>query len=191
MTAGQSVDEIGELHVVVVVVPHAAFFARYVDAIAEVELGRVDAEVDVGHERAEHDDAVARLDVLGDFVATERTFVQAHVERVGFGDDAFAEHRGGHRDAGCLGQSHGFFLQAEAVNFDAEQQHRLARVFDSLHGFVDGFGECARIAVNFRLFVGRRCFGPHVDHVARDVDVHGPLVASAGGEHAIDFAERR
>ena len=92
-------DEIFELHVVIVMMPNAQLLAGDVDAVADVELGRVDAEVDVGHERAEHQHAVARFDVLGDFLAAQRAFVQAHVERMRLGDDALAEHRGGHRES--------------------------------------------------------------------------------------------
>ena len=43
-------------------VADAELFARGIDALGRIELGRVDAEVDVGHERAEHDHAVAVLD---------------------------------------------------------------------------------------------------------------------------------
>ena len=91
-------------------VADAKLFARGVDAVGQIQLGRVDAEVDIGHECAEHQDAVAGFDVFGDFVAAEGTFVEAHVERMGFGDDAFAEHRGGHRYAGRLGEPHRFVL---------------------------------------------------------------------------------
>ena len=47
----------------------------------------------------------------------------------------------------CLGQPHGFVLQAEAMDFDAEQEHGLPRVFDSLHRFIDRFGQRPRVAV--------------------------------------------
>ena len=123
---------------------------------AEIEFGRVDAEVDVGHERAEHDHAVAGFDVLRDFIAAQRAFVEAHVERMRFGDDAFAEHRGGHRDAGRLGQPHRFVLQAEAMNLDAEQEHRLLGDFDPADRFVDRFGERPRVALRLVVLIGRR-----------------------------------
>ena len=113
-------------------VSDAALLAGDVNAVAQVELGRVDAEVDVGHERAEHDDAVAGFDVLRDLVVAHAAFVEAHVERMRFGDDAFAEHRGGHRDAGLLGQLHGLFLQAEAMDFDAQQGAPAAGRFRSV-----------------------------------------------------------
>ena len=45
--------------------------------------------------------------------------------------------------------------------------------------------------MQLRLLVGRRDLRLHVDHVARNLDVHGPLVAGARGQHAIDLAERR
>ena len=81
-------------------------------------------------------------------------------------------------------------LQAEAVDLDAQQQHRLAGIFDPLGGLLDGFVESPRIAGRNRLCVGRPRLRPHVDHVAGDFDVHGPLEPLARGEHAVDLAKR-
>ena len=156
VAGGERVDEILQSHVVVMMVADAELFARGVDAVGEIQFGRVDAEVDIGHERAEHQHAIAGFDVFGDFVAAERAFVEAHVERMSFGDDAFAEHRGGHRNAGRFGQPHGFVLQVEAVNLDAEQEHGLRGDFDAANGFFDGLGQGSGVAHRLGVLIGRR-----------------------------------
>ena len=66
---GQPVDEIAQQHVVEVVVADAQRLAGGVDALGGVEIGREDAHVDVGHELAQQDHAVALLDELRDLLA--------------------------------------------------------------------------------------------------------------------------
>ena len=100
-------------------VPDPQLLAGGVDALARIEIGRVDAQVDVGHERAQQDHAVALFDELGDLFAAHRPFVQADEQRMRFGDDAFAEHRGGDGNLRALGQRQQLVLQAEAMDLHA------------------------------------------------------------------------
>ncbi len=60
----QLADEIVQQHVVKVMMPDAQLLARGVDAVPRIEVGREDAQVDVGHERAQQHHAVALLDEL-------------------------------------------------------------------------------------------------------------------------------
>ena len=87
-------------------------------------LGREDAHVDVGHELAQQDHAVALLDEAGDLLAAQGALVDAGEQRMPLADHALAEHRGGDRDAGPLGKLQQRALQAEAVDLDAGQDDR-------------------------------------------------------------------
>ena len=97
---GRPADEVVEPDVAVVVVADPQVLARRVDAPRRVELGREDPEVDVGQEAAEHQQAVGRLDALGDLGAAHRPLVDADEERVPLGDHALAQDRRGDRHAG-------------------------------------------------------------------------------------------
>ena len=64
-----------------------------------IELGGPDAEVDVGQEAAQHQEAIGRFDELGDFRPAHASLVDAREERVGLGDDALAQDGGRDRHA--------------------------------------------------------------------------------------------
>ena len=147
---GQPLHEVGQQHVVKMMVLDAELFARGVDALGRVEMGRVDAEVDVGHERAQEDHAIALFDVAADRFAPHRPFVNAQVERVPLAHDRFAQERRAHRDLVPLGQPHDFLAQAEAVDLDAGDDHRLLAPLDHADGVFDGRLE--------RLFVAEPAF---------------------------------
>ena len=76
-----------------------------VDAPGRIEVGREDAQVDVGHERAQQDHAIALLDEAGDLLAAHRPFVDAGEQRMPLADHALAQDRGGDGDARPLGQA--------------------------------------------------------------------------------------
>src|SRR5947208_345643 len=78
--AEEAADKILEAHIVVGVVTNGKFLAGGVDGAGGVEAGGVDAQVDVGHEGAEHDEAIAALDVLADVVAAHGALVNAEVK---------------------------------------------------------------------------------------------------------------
>ena len=120
-------------------VPDRELFAGGVDRARGVEPGGVHAEIDVGHERAEHDHTIAGFDVFADIVAAHRAFVHAEVERVLLADDGFAENGGGDRDIGFLRELQQFLLQPEAVHFDIGEDDRLFGSVDHRGGFLQGF----------------------------------------------------
>src|SRR5206468_10877539 len=59
----QSPHEILEADVFKSVVANRQLLARGINRTRRIELRRVDAKVDVGHDHSEHDDAIASLDV--------------------------------------------------------------------------------------------------------------------------------
>ena len=61
-------------------VADAELLARGVDAVGEIQFGRVDAEVDVGHERSEQDHTVAVFNEQPHVFAAHRSFVNAQVQ---------------------------------------------------------------------------------------------------------------
>ena len=111
-----------------------------------IEPGGIDAQVDVGHESAQEDDAIAALDVLPDVVTAHRPFINAEVTGMLLTDDRFAEDGGGDRDVGLMHQFEHGVLQAEAVDFDVGNDHWLASGVDHLLGFGEGGAEALAIA---------------------------------------------
>ena len=87
------------------------------DGAGRVELCSVDAEVDVGHERPEHEHAIAAFHVLTHRFHPHGPLVQPEVERVLFAENGLAQDRGGKRDAGFVDQRQGQFLEPETVDF--------------------------------------------------------------------------
>src|SRR5438093_13282820 len=100
-------------------VTDAKLLAGDIDAAGGIEISSEDAEVEIGHERAEKHHAVALFDELRDLSPPHRAFVEADIERMLFWDDTFAKDRGGERDFVFLGKGENLVLQTEAVNFDA------------------------------------------------------------------------
>ncbi len=135
---GQSFHEVGQQHVVKMMLLDAELFARDVNALGRVEMGRVDAEIDVGHERAQEDHAVALFDIAADRLAAHCPFVNTQVERVPLAHDRFAQQRGTHRNLVPIGQPHHFFAQAETVDLDAGDDHRLLALLDHADRVFDG-----------------------------------------------------
>ena len=83
----QSAYEIFEADIFKRVIADRELFARGVNRAGRIKPRRVDAKVDVGHERAEHNDAIAVLDVAPHVVATHRPLINAHVKRMLLADD--------------------------------------------------------------------------------------------------------
>ena len=133
--AEQPAQEFLEANFLVRVIPDREFFARRIDRAARIEPRREDAEVDVGEEDTEHNDAIARLDVAPDFLAAHGSLVHSDVRRMAFADDRFAKQRRGDRDAGFLGEFEHLLLPAEPVHLDVGQDDRLSRRIDHFRRF--------------------------------------------------------
>ena len=101
------------------VMPDPQLLAGGVDALARIEIGRVDAQVQIGHERAEQDHAIAFFDELGDRFVAHRPFVQADEQRMHLRNHALAEHGGRDRDLRSFGQGQQLVLQAKTMHLDA------------------------------------------------------------------------
>ena len=86
------------------VMADAKLLAGDVDAFGRVEIGRVNAQIDVGHERAQQQQAIALFDELRHCVVAHRAFVQADEQRMDFRNDAFAQHRRRDRNLRTLGK---------------------------------------------------------------------------------------
>jgi len=63
-----------------------------------------DPQVDVRHERAEQDHAVARFDILSHALFSHRAFVDTQIQRVRFRDDRFSKQCRAHRNVELLSQ---------------------------------------------------------------------------------------
>ena len=186
----QAVHEILEAHILEVVIADRELLAGGVDGARGIEPRGIDTEVDVGHERAEKDHAVARLDVFAHIVAAHRALVNTEVKPVRFADDRLAKDRARKRDAGFFDELQERLLQAEAVNLDIGDDDRLSRIPDHELRLVQRFAE--RCGVACLMHVGGRVMrdARHVHHVARELDVNGPLVSQRGVQHAVDFLKR-
>ncbi len=123
------------------------------------------------------------------FGAPHRPLVHAREEGVGFGNDAFAEDRGGDWHAGRFGEGQQVVLQAEAVDLDVRQDHGPAGGAKKICGFVDCLTQGIRVATGQPLgrAMRRDLFGQ--DLVARELEVDRPLVAYGRLEHAVDLTE--
>ena len=156
-----------------------------------VEIGGEDAEVDVGEDRAEQDEAVALLDELGHLRPSHGPLVEADVERMHLADHALGEHRGRHRDARRLGERDHVGLQPEAVQLDAGDDDRAAGGSDPPGRLAHGLGEGVGIAPSRRMVVGADLVGHDRDDVARQLEVDRPLVPVGHVEQEVDVAEGR
>ena len=103
--AQQAAHEVLEAHLFVGVVADGELLAGGVDGAGGIEARGVDAEVDVGHERAEHDDAIAALDVLPHVLAAHRAFIDAEVEGMVLADDGFPQHGRRHGNIGLAARA--------------------------------------------------------------------------------------
>ena len=104
-------------------------------------------------------------------------------------DDALAEHRGRQRNLRALGQRHDFVLQAEAMDLDAGDDHRLCTGSDDPGRFVGRFAQGHGIADRGHVAEFVRRVGHDLDHVARNFDEHRTLEARRRVEHPIDLAK--
>src|SRR4029078_4944696 len=95
---------------------NSELFAGDINAAGWIEIGREDAEIQVGHERAEEQDTVAAFDVLRDLRAAHRTFVKPDEQRMFLRNDAFTKNGRRDRDFVFFGPRDHFVLQAEAVD---------------------------------------------------------------------------
>ena len=183
----QAVNEVLEADIFIAVVANREFFARRIDRARRIELCGVNAEVDVGHERAEEDDAIAGLDVATHVVAAHRTLVNAHVKAVLLTDDRFAHDGCRDRDVGLCGEPYQGALQPEPMHFHVGQDDRLARAINHCNRLRQRLAQCVAVAllVKFPRRVMRNA--GQRNQVTRQLDVNGTLVTQRRVQHAIDF----
>ncbi len=108
----------------IMVMPDPQVFAGGVDAFRRVEIGGENPQVDVGHEAAEHQQAVGRLDDFGHLGATHRPFVDADEQRVRLRNHALSQKRRGDRYPCRLGEVEKLVLKSESMDLDVRQDHR-------------------------------------------------------------------
>ena len=78
------------------------------------------------------------------FFAPHGPFVQTDVQRMRFSHRTFAQDRADDRYLRTFGQVHQLVLQAEAMDLDASQHHRLLAVVEEPRRFGDGFSQGSR-----------------------------------------------
>ena len=187
----QPVNEVFEADVFVGVVANREFFTRRVNRARRIELRGVNAEVDVGHERAEQDDAIAGFDVAAHVVTAHRALVNAHVKGVLLPDDRFAHDGCRDRDVGLCGEPYQGALQPEPMHFHVGQDDRLARAINHCNRLRQRLAQCVAVAllVKFPRRVMRNA--GERNNVTRQFDVNGPFVTQRGVQHAVDFLKSR
>src|SRR6266568_7051713 len=83
----QAAHKILEPDLLIVVVADGKLFAGGGKGAPRIEPRGEDAEIDVGHEHAQHDHTVARFDVTPHLLASEGAFIDAQVKGMMFADD--------------------------------------------------------------------------------------------------------
>lgn len=185
---GELGEEVFEADIVVAVEGDVDGFGGGEDGGFLFEACGEEAEVHVGDEGAEHEDAVGGFDVFADVgVGGHGTGVDAEVEGVVFGDGAFGEEVGGDGDVEAFGEFEDDVGEVVAVEFDAGEEDGFFGGCDHAGGFGDGGGEGSGGGGTDGFF-GWDVDGDFtVDHVVGDFDVDGSFVAEAGADAADDF----
>src|SRR5215831_4083858 len=85
--AQQASHKILEADIFINVITDRKFLARGIDRARRIEPRGINSQVDIGHEKAEHDQAVAALHILPYCVTAHCPFINPNVKRVLFADD--------------------------------------------------------------------------------------------------------
>ena len=120
----ESRKKIPEPDILVGMKTNRQFLAGGVNGAAQFQARGIDAEIHIGHEYAQEENAIALLDVAAHLLAPHRPFIDAEIKRMLFADDRFAEDGGCNGNAGALGQAQQHLLQAKAVHLDIGQDDR-------------------------------------------------------------------
>jgi hypothetical protein len=189
--AQQALHEILEPDVLVGVIANGKLLARRVKATRRIEPRGEDAQIDVGEKRAEHDHAIARLDVLPDVLPAHGPFVNAQIKRVMFANDRFPEQGGDDGNVRLLRQPDHDVAQAETVDFHVGEENGLPGRIDHGFGLEQGGAERGEVAglLQFPGPVMGIARDPH--QVAGQLDIDRALVAERRVNDAIDFLEGR
>ncbi len=132
------------------------------------------AGVEVAHDGADHEDAVAAFDEAADVLVEERAFVHAHVLRVLLVNDRLVPEHGGEGEAGVLDDGAHGIGEAGAREEHAGQDAGGAGFAEGLDDGVSGGGE--RVGVALR----------HGEGGARGAE--DGLVGEVGGEREVGGA---
>ena len=81
-----------------------------------------------------------------DLLAAHRPFVQPGKQRMPLADDALAQDRADHGNAGPFGEGQQLILQAEAMDFHVGDDYRAAGGGDPPRGLRHGLGQHLRVA---------------------------------------------
>jgi len=154
-SAGQLVDEQGQRKIIVMM-PFDADAGRVgVDRTGHVEPGRVNAEVDVGHEGTQDQQAVGAFHGALRALLTHGTLVDADVLRVVLSDDRLSQQGGRDGKTGALDELQQPFLKLKPVDLHAGEDHRPPGCAEHLGRVGGGLLQGGAI-----LFVGRRASEP-------------------------------
>src|SRR5258708_6966525 len=187
--AQKAAHEILEPHVLISVIADREFLTGSVNGAAQIQAGGIDTQIDVSHECAQENDAIASLDVLPDIVAAHRAFIDAEVKGMLLADNGFAQDGGGNWDVGFPGELEHRILQAEPVDFNVGNDHRPAGGVDHELGLCECGTQAPGIAalVNFESLVRR--VARHEDQVARQFEIHGPLEPQGSVQDTVNLLE--
>jgi len=147
-----------------------------------------DAEVRVGHDHAEQQQAVGLLDGSSNLWMSRQAEVRADDGYVAVREQAASHERSHHRHVHAARKLGNARLEAESTHFDADHHYRPRRAPQSLHDLVragrDGFRVESRLGQALHRRAGLE------DHVARQFEIHGTRLRQAGMQHAGDLARR-
>src|SRR5262245_66365982 len=102
---------------------NSQLFAGSQNASGRIELSSVNAQVDIGHEGAKHQQAVTVLDKSRHALLAHRPLIDADVQGMRFANHALAQQCRGDRYLSGFGESQQLVLQLKTMQFYASQNH--------------------------------------------------------------------
>ncbi len=151
--------------------------------------------VHVGAQASEIEDEIRRVHPRHDRRRADRADMHAQMERMVHGKRAFAEHRGQHRRAHLFRQLDQILRHLVAMEFDARDQHRMARRVEHRGRLAGRLFDLAQVRVRkAQASVPLDQIGGNVDlaidHVAMNLDITGALLSPDRRRHLMEVARR-
>ena len=79
-------------------------FAGGIDALSSIQIGSVNAEIEISHKGTEHQDAITVFDIVGYLFTSDRSFIESHVKRMILANHTLPQQSGSHWDVVLFGK---------------------------------------------------------------------------------------